>query len=644
MRTVSKRVYSIVIVLALVFGTVGIMQWNVKADDKYPPELYGNEIKNNDIKYTFKDGTLTAEGTGYADASYSCSKNGIKKIVIKKGIKGIADGAFSDCTKIQSVSIPSTVKQIGFYAFQGSKLPSMKIPKSTKEIGATAFYSNNKFSITMPGDFKTIWNGYLEEDDNHISYGFKKIYLNSPYKPANKTQFDSDKIYTAKSDPKYKSYKGVVYSKNGKTLVQVPSNTKNVKVRKGCNKILKSALFYFRKTEGEVYTLLNPKKVNIPSTVKKVKNDISELWIGFSFNTKWTIKTKKLNGTSIETLCDMMSWSQAKKFLKSKYARINKKYKNMKITKDNILILYTGKSKTVKIPSKVKRIGTRAFYDNDKIKKVILNKKLKAIGKVGFGYCSKLKTVKWNKKLKKVQDNAFEYCNLKKLKVPSSVKKWGKAVFATNKSTKISIPKNMKVIPERMFENNKVKNLVVPKTVRTVGEDAFCGSENKTITIKNGVKKIGYGAFGGSFETVNKVIISKTVQTIGDYAFSGKVIKKLVIKNSNVKMGEDSFYEVKLMDLGNNPSKYITYASISSSSVQGDYNIIKTKVKYASGMEIQASKKTDYSNPYVKSGITNKTGSVMIKTPDGYYNYLRIRVYTNKNGKKIYGPWRAFGW
>ena len=61
-------------------------------------------------------------------------KNG--KGIIAKGLKSIADNAFSDCTELIEINIPDRVKYIGNYAFSGcSNLISINIPKTIEMIG-----------------------------------------------------------------------------------------------------------------------------------------------------------------------------------------------------------------------------------------------------------------------------------------------------------------------------------------------------------------------------------------------------------------------------------------------------------------------------------------------------------------------------
>lgn len=642
MKTLIKRLFTLLIVATLGVGSVYFTPFSVKGDEPYVPSIFSEDIKNNDIKYTFINGTLTAEGKGYADASYTCKKKEIKNIVIKDGVKGISDYAFSDCANIKSISIPSSVLEIGFYAFGGAKLPTITIPSTTKKIGATSLTTRDPFSITMPGDFEAVWNPYLESDDDFISYGFKTLHLNSPYSPKNKSQFTSNNIYTMKGDPKYKSYKGVVYSKNGKTLVQIPSKAKKVNIRKGCTKIMMSALLYYRTAQGDKYVLSDAKKITIPKTVKYIVNDMGSDYPSFYSKTKWVVKSKKLTGESIENLCSMMSNKAEKKFLKSRKARLKKK-KHFKITKDNVLISYSGKKKTVKIPAKVKRIGQSAFTSNKHIKKLVLNKKLKSIGAYAFSDCKKLKKVTWNKKLKSVGDHAFDICSITKLNLPNSVTKWGESVFSSNESKTIKIPRRMKVIPRDMFLGNKVKKLVIPKTVRTISDRAFAYSDYKSITIKEGVKKIGASAFEESGK-IDKVVIPKSVQEIEDRAFSDTRINTLEIKNLNIKIDSGAFLDVNIMEVGKDPSKFFTLGSLGMTDDKGNIAFRVIKVSGASGMEFQASTKDDFSNPFVKNDIKNKSGHISLKLPNKDYTYRRIRVYTNKNGNKVYGPWTTISW
>lgn len=64
----------------------------------------------------------------------------------------LADSAFSGCSNLYSVSLPDTLKEIGFYAFGGcSSLVSLYVPDSVQEIGYSAFsHCTSLESVDLP--------------------------------------------------------------------------------------------------------------------------------------------------------------------------------------------------------------------------------------------------------------------------------------------------------------------------------------------------------------------------------------------------------------------------------------------------------------------------------------------------------------
>ena len=69
------------------------------------------------LKWELDNGTLTISGTGemctnYEDVPWYNSVSNIKKIVIKQGVAGIGDCAFSNCGSLTSITIPSSVTSI----------------------------------------------------------------------------------------------------------------------------------------------------------------------------------------------------------------------------------------------------------------------------------------------------------------------------------------------------------------------------------------------------------------------------------------------------------------------------------------------------------------------------------------------------
>lgn len=76
-------------------------------------------------------------------------------VSIPSCITGIGLGAFAHHSELKCVAIPSSVKEIGYHAFDGTGLQQVIIPDSVTSIGTGAFhYCNSLTTVTLPSGMK----------------------------------------------------------------------------------------------------------------------------------------------------------------------------------------------------------------------------------------------------------------------------------------------------------------------------------------------------------------------------------------------------------------------------------------------------------------------------------------------------------
>ena len=198
------------------------------------------------------DGVLTISGTGDM-AYYSASNEApwaehretITEIVLPEGMTSIGDYAFADCSKVKEVIIPDSVISIYGGAFANcTELAYLRIPKSVKYITNTRVDGTNwnildnylhgcsklitagpigsscnieyGWNIEIPHE--AFWNcGNLES--LHIASGITKIAEMAIYNNVN-----LESITVDESNTEYDSIDGVLFTKDGKTLIKYPEN------------------------------------------------------------------------------------------------------------------------------------------------------------------------------------------------------------------------------------------------------------------------------------------------------------------------------------------------------------------------------------------------------------------------------------
>jgi len=143
----------------------------------------------------------------------------LKNVKIPNGVTTIGDEAFMLCFNITSIEFPSSLKVIGNYAFYRSALGSIDIPTGVTTIGDYAFYYTKLVNLYVPNSVTTI--------GDYAFYYTKlaNVYIPKTVNDIGVSPFGKEiaNITVDELNNSYKSVDGVLYTKDGKTLVQYPA-------------------------------------------------------------------------------------------------------------------------------------------------------------------------------------------------------------------------------------------------------------------------------------------------------------------------------------------------------------------------------------------------------------------------------------
>ena len=173
-----------------------------------------------DVNYiTVTDGVLDTNpywDTAQKNDIFNCN------LIIDNSVLEIAESAFYD-TDITSVTIPESVTVIGESAFEScGKLQTITFAENSnlRTIGDQAFWSANMLrEVVFPDGLETIGAGV-----------FTNCSLDSVYIPASVSSIDDTafgscgKFIVASDNLSYKSENGVLFDKNGTTLIRYPDD------------------------------------------------------------------------------------------------------------------------------------------------------------------------------------------------------------------------------------------------------------------------------------------------------------------------------------------------------------------------------------------------------------------------------------
>ena len=243
-------------------------------------ELYHAKYINIPIKggkISLKNGVMNITGKG--EIPVRVGNAYVKEINIGKGITTLPMWAFSGSANLKKIKISKTVEEINANAFSKTGLKEINIPSGVKRIGPNIFSECSKLTkVTMPGEFEFIardgeestpMRNVIDKRDTNVDV----VKFNTPLNLDVISGIDTNNFVVVKNDPNYKVINGVIYSKDGRNLVRVPSKRTELKVEDGCEYVASSAFLYgLYESDGDEWFLRcrNLTKIELANSVKQI--------------------------------------------------------------------------------------------------------------------------------------------------------------------------------------------------------------------------------------------------------------------------------------------------------------------------------------------------------------------------------------
>ena len=432
-------------------------KWELPGDPKFNTYFLGS----TDMKII--DGVVY----GLFNSSYVilfADKN-ITSVVIPETIEdyevtAISKNAFLDCRKLESITLPNSIKIIDDYAFKACMaLKEINLPSGLTTIGNYAFDSCFGFSrtaIIIPETVTSVGNYIFNQVPRYLVIGMFS------QKPAG---WSDDWNKNANGSSNF----GVTYF--------IPSSE-------------------FAQTDDFIYLVENNE-----ITIIYAHKNITDLVI-----------PNQIDGKDI-TIIGPSSFSYCTELKTITLPN------NLKIIRNNAFFSCLS-LESINLPDSITSIESSAFSGCEKLAEVNIPTLISVIESGVFGGCKALKSIIIPNNITTIGNSAFTRTGLESITIPSSVTGIGNLAFNQCYDLKsIILPANIS-LGEQVFNFcTSLESITIPNSVTEIKRYMFSGCTSlTTVILPSTLTKIGIGAFSGC-TSLTSIIIPISVTEIEQDAF-----------------------------------------------------------------------------------------------------------------------------
>ena len=185
----------------------------------------------------------------------------VTSLKFEEGVKVIGQSAFSPCSNLKDITLPESLEELGEFAFSCcASLEEIALPKGLSTIHRSAFSMCKRLKhIELPEG--------LEELNESVFLGcsgLKKAFIPRGVRFVHNRAFADCtsllRITVDSDNPYYKDLDGVLYSRDGKTLVIFPGGLLEVSIPDFVEEIGPGAFYYN----------LNFDRIRLPASLKRI--------------------------------------------------------------------------------------------------------------------------------------------------------------------------------------------------------------------------------------------------------------------------------------------------------------------------------------------------------------------------------------
>ena len=531
-----------------------------------------------------------------------------------KPVTSIGERAFWYCDSLTSIVIPNSVKAIGDYAFYNcDSLTSIVIPNSVEAIGYDTFSYCNNLQYNIAGNLRYLGNsenpylylaGTTSDDITSATINANcKIIGNSAFYNCDSltsitigngvTSIGDDafshcdsltSIEVSEQNSNYKSIDGVLYSKDGTTLIRYP--------------------------EGKTAT-----QFTIPNSVEAIGNyvfsDCRRLTSITIPNSVKAIGRFAFGGSPSLTIYCEIEESEKPSGWHASWNPDNRPV----VWKEPVEVGTEGLVYTlINGGTEYSVTGYEGTSTEVIIPSTHGGKPVTKIGEYAFSGCDSLTSIEIPNSVISMDDGAFLGCNILQYNIEGNLKYLGNsenpylylAGTTSNDITSVTINANCKFIGVDAFYGVSLTSIEIPNSVTSISGWQFYGCNILQYNIEGNLKYLGnsenpYLYLAGTVsDDITSATINANCKFIGIYAFSMcNSLTSVVIGNSVISIGWEAFSRCTSLTSIEIPS------SVTSISEAAFYNCTSL-----TGITVVESNKNYKS---VGGNLYSKNGTVLIQ-------------------------------